>query len=147
MAATDELNAKFQAVECGGLRYTPMKIFRMLALVSLFAWLGCKDYAPQVIHITEDCISKERPAIEALIKKWADNHFSISAIVSDALASGVHIGGCAFSEFINGKLTPPPGTAALSPDETWTLEAAVDEYRMKAKIYDNVTFKTPKGNL
>lgn len=119
----------------------------LLALFVLLSVPSCKGGVPQVIHVIEDCITKERPAIVDLLKKWLDATPSLAEIEAEALSKGLHVGGCALHEFVNTKLTPADGNHALPPDEGWALRALVAKYRSDAKIAGNTVFKTPQGSL
>lgn len=119
----------------------------LAAVLVLFSMPSCKGGVPQVIHIVEDCISQERPAIVELVKKWFDSKPTLAEIEAEALSKGLHIGGCALHEFVNTRLTPADGNHALSPDEGWALRALVAKYRVDAKINGTTVFKTPQGSL
>lgn len=119
----------------------------ILALLIAVSSIGCPGAVPQVVHLVEDCITQERPAIVELIKKWTDAKPSWAEIEAEALAKSVHIGGCAIHEFVNTFLTPAPGNHAPSPEEGWAANALIISYETKAKISPNVVFKTPQGSL
>lgn len=128
------------------VKTTTMLLVVMLGLATL-TQAACHPNVPQVISIIEDCIGQERPAIVDLIKKWTDAKPSWGEIESEALAKGVHVGGCAVHEFVNTFLTPAPGNHAPSPEEGWAANALILSYESKAKISERVVFKTPQGNL
>lgn len=120
----------------------------LFALFLLIPSASCqKSPIPQVIHVIEDCISQERPAIADLIKKWLDAAPTLAEIEAEALSKGLHVGGCALHEFVNTRLTPTDGNHALSPEEGRALRELVLKYRSDAKIDPKTVFKTPQGSL
>ncbi len=124
----------------------PLRVVSLL-LLFLFAPTSCHTVGPQVLHVIEDCITQERPAITDLVKKWIDSAPSLADVEAQALAAGVHVGGCALHEFVNTKLTPTDNNHAPSPEEGLALRGLVTKYRADAKIDPKTVFKTPQGNL
>lgn len=120
-------------------------LLTLIVLVSSVSCRDCKGAAP-VAHVIEDCINKDRGDITALIVKWATNK-PLDEILLEALAAGLHIGGCALHEFVNTKLTPTDGNHALPPEEANALRGLVTKFRAEMKVDPKTVFRTPKGSI
>lgn len=122
-------------------------MLRLLLVLSVaLSSMSCKGGVPPIAHVIEDCINNNRGDITALIVKWSTGK-PLDEILLEALAAGLHVGGCALHEFVNTKLTPTDGNHALPPDEARAWRGLVTKFRAELKVDPKTVFRTPKGSI
>ena len=120
-------------------------LLAVFVLVSSTSCKDCKGVAP-VAHVVEDCINDNRGDITALIVKWATGK-SLDDVLLEAVAAGLHVGGCALHEWVNTKLTPTDGNHALPADQAEALRGLVTKFRAELKVDPKTVFRTSKGSI